>query len=60
MPVATPTGLMVHRTTSTKSSHGMPFGKFDKDQKVSQGEVVDNKDLGAAVAFAQRLQKERD
>jgi hypothetical protein len=38
----------------------LPFGKFDKDQRVSQGEIVDNKHLGAALAFAQRLQKERD
>jgi hypothetical protein len=38
----------------------LPFGKFDKDQRVRQGEIVDNKHLGAALAFAQRLQKERD
>jgi hypothetical protein len=38
----------------------LPFGKFDKEQRVSQGAIVDNKHLGAALAFAQRLQKERD
>ena len=31
----------------------LPFGKFDKDQRVRQGEIVDNKHLGAALAFAQ-------
>ena len=35
----------------------LPFGKFDKDQRVTQAEIVDNKHLGAALAFAQRLQK---
>jgi len=38
----------------------LPYGKFDKDQRVRQADIVDNKHLGAALAFAQRLQKRRD
>lgn len=44
-------------------NHGgltLPYGKFEKDQRVSQGAIVDNKHLGAALAFAQRMQQERD
>ena len=38
----------------------LPYGRFDKEQRVAHADIVDNKHLGAALAYAQRLQKERD
>ena len=37
----------------------LPYQVFDKLRQVNQAEVVDNKRLGAALAFAKRSQEER-
>ncbi|MCG6202803.1 hypothetical protein [Psychromonas antarctica] len=39
--------------------NALPYQIFDKLRQVNQAEVVDNKRLGAALAFAKRSQEER-
>ena len=36
--------------------HSLPYSVFDKGQRVSQGEIVENKRLGAALAFVKAQQ----
>jgi len=37
----------------------LPYTVFDKDQRVSQGAIVENKRLGAVLALVKAMQEER-
>ena len=52
--------LIYEREDGTVARHRgatLPYGQFDKEQRVARADIVDNKHLGA---FAQRMQRHRD
>lgn len=44
----------------THDGHTLPYTLFDKLQRVDQGAIVDNKRLGAVLAFVRQKQNERN